>query len=119
VGDAAHVNNPLGGLGLNSGIHDSIMLSGLLGRVIRGEESDATLDLYDQERRPLNIEYVQQDTTSNKRRLEEKLPRARAANFEVLRRTVNDPTSHRGYLLRASLIESGRNSRQATPVAMA
>jgi 3-(3-hydroxy-phenyl)propionate hydroxylase len=60
AGDSAHVNNPLGGLGLNFGIHDAIELADLLGRVL-GEDADpAILDFYDRFRRPLNVEYVQQ-----------------------------------------------------------
>jgi 3-(3-hydroxy-phenyl)propionate hydroxylase len=109
VGDAAHVNNPLGGLGLNFGIHDAIELTGLLGRVLRHEEAVEILDLYDRRRRPLNIEFVQQQTIANKRRLEEKDPVARTKNFEQLAATSADPVAHRAYLLRASLLDSVRN----------
>jgi 3-(3-hydroxy-phenyl)propionate hydroxylase len=115
AGDAAHVNNPLGGLGLNFGIHDAVELSALLGRVLRQEAPPGILDQYDQLRRPLNIEYVQQQTIANKKRLEEKDPAVRAKNDEALRKTVADPVAHRAYLLRASLIESVRN-RQAVGV---
>jgi 2-polyprenyl-6-methoxyphenol hydroxylase-like FAD-dependent oxidoreductase len=108
VGDAAHVNNPLGGLGLNFGIHDAIELTGLLGRVLRHEALVDTLDLYDGHRRPLNIEFVQQQTIANKRRMEEKDPVARIKNFEQLAATAADPPAHRAYLLRASLIDSVR-----------
>jgi 3-(3-hydroxy-phenyl)propionate hydroxylase len=108
VGDAAHVNNPLGGLGLNFGIHDAIELSGLLGRVLRHEAPVNTLDLYDRHRRPLNIAFVQQQTIANKRRMEEKDPVARKNNFEQLAATAADPLAHRAYLLRASLIDSVR-----------
>jgi 2-polyprenyl-6-methoxyphenol hydroxylase-like FAD-dependent oxidoreductase len=108
AGDAAHVNNPLGGLGLNFGIHDVIELSAMLGRVIRDEAAAETLDLYDRRRRPLNVEYVQQQTIANKKRLEEKDPAVRAQGNEMLRRTVADPAAHRAYLLRASLIDSVR-----------
>jgi 3-(3-hydroxy-phenyl)propionate hydroxylase len=108
VGDAAHVNNPLGGLGLNFGIHDAIVLSGLLGRVLRHDAPVDTLDLYDRHRRPLNIEFVQQQTIANKQRMEEKDPVARKKNFEHLAATAADPLAHRAYLLRASLIDSVR-----------
>jgi len=108
AGDAAHVNNPLGGLGLNFGIHDAVELSILLGRVMRHEAPPGILDQYDQLRRPLNIEYVQQQTIANKKRLEEKDPAVRAKNNEALRMTAADPVAHRAYLLRASLIESVR-----------
>ena len=113
AGDAAHVNNPLGGLGLNFGIHDAVELSGLLGRVIRGEASADTLDLYDKHRRPLNIEFVQQQTIANKKRMEEKDPAARARNFEQLAATAADPVAHRAYLLRASLLDSVRKRATA------
>ena len=108
AGDAAHVNNPLGGLGLNFGIHDAIELAALIGRVLRQEAPEAILDQYDQWRRPLNIEYVQQQTIANKKRLEEKDPAVRAKNNEALRMTAADPVAHRAYLLRASLLESVR-----------
>jgi 3-(3-hydroxy-phenyl)propionate hydroxylase len=108
AGDAAHVNNPLGGLGLNFGIHDAMELSHLLGRVLRREASPDILDLYDRHRRPLNVEFVQQQTIANKKRMEEKDPAARARSFEELAVTAADPAAHRAYLLRASLIESVR-----------
>lgn len=110
AGDSAHVNNPLGGLGLNFGIHDAVQLTSLLGRVIRGESPAETLDDYERKRRPLNLEYVQQQTIANKKRLEEKDPVVRAKNNAILRATAADPTAHRAYLLRASLIESVRKS---------
>jgi 3-(3-hydroxy-phenyl)propionate hydroxylase len=113
AGDSAHVNNPLGGLGLNFGIHDAVELSALLGRVLRGEASVQSLDQYDRFRRPLNVEYVQQQTIANKKRLEEKDPAARARSNEALRKTAADPAAHRAYLLRASLIDSVRQRAAA------
>ena len=115
AGDSAHVNNPLGGLGLNFGIHDGVELSSLLGRVIRREVPPDVLDLYDRFRRPLNVEYVQQQTIANKKRLEEKDPAMRAQSNASLRAIAADPAAHRAYLLRASLIDSVRK-RQAEVV---
>jgi len=108
AGDAAHINNPLGGLGLNFGIHDGMELSNLLGQVIRRDAAPNIFDMYDQLRRPLNVEYVQQQTIANKKRLEEKDPEVRAKNNAALRATASDPAAHRAYLLRASLIDSVR-----------
>ena len=51
VGDAAHVNNPVGGMGLNGGIHDAVSLSGKLARVWHGETDAGVLDVYAGERR--------------------------------------------------------------------
>lgn len=108
AGDAAHVNNPIGGLGLNCGIHDAVDLAALLGAVIRCEMPEKALARYDERRRPINIEYVQQQTIANKKRLEEKDADAREANFALLRKTAADPAAHRAFLLRTSLLESVR-----------
>ncbi|MEW6451120.1 MAG: FAD-dependent monooxygenase [Pseudomonadota bacterium] len=113
AGDSAHVNNPLGGLGLNFGIHDAMEITGLLGRVIRKEASPDILDLYDKHRRPLNIEFVQQQTIANKKRMEEKDPAARQRDFDQLRRTADDPASHRAYVRKASLLESVKKRTDA------
>jgi 2-polyprenyl-6-methoxyphenol hydroxylase-like FAD-dependent oxidoreductase len=110
AGDAAHVNNPIGGLGLNCGIHDGVELAQRLARFCNGLAGEDELDLYDRRRRPLNIEFVQTETINNKKRLEEKDPAVRAANFEQLRRTAADPAQHRQFLLRTSLIESVRKA---------
>jgi len=101
-GDAAHVNNPIGGLGLNSGIHEAWHLAGLFGR------GDEALDTYEAVRRPLNIKYVQEQTIANKKRLEERDPAQRAKRFEELRATAEDPQRHKAFLMRASLLESSR-----------
>jgi 3-(3-hydroxy-phenyl)propionate hydroxylase len=99
-GDAAHVNNPIGGLGLNSGIHEAWHLARLLNA---GE-----LDEYERLRRPLNIEYVQEQTIANKKRLEEREPAAREKRFDELRRMADDPAKHKAFLMRASLLQATR-----------
>src|SRR5262249_24184336 len=114
AGDSAHVNNPLGGLGLNFGIHDAVDLAALIGQVLRGEAPASILDQYDRFRRPLNVEDWQQQTIANQKRLEEKDPARRAESNAALRRTAADPAAHRAYLLRASLIDSVRKRAQAT-----
>ena len=101
-GDAAHVNNPIGGLGLNSGIHEAWHLANLLSR------EGADLDEYERRRRPLNIEYVQQQTIANKRRLEERDPAKRAERLAELRATADDAKRHEAFLMRASLLETWR-----------
>jgi 3-(3-hydroxy-phenyl)propionate hydroxylase len=113
AGDSAHVNNPLGGLGLNFGIHDSVEVTSLLGKVIRREAPESILDQYDLHRRPLNVEFVQQQTIANKKRMEEKDPTARQKDQDQLRRTAEDPALHRAYVRRASLIESVRKRETA------
>jgi 3-(3-hydroxy-phenyl)propionate hydroxylase len=98
-GDAAHVNNPIGGLGLNSGIHEAWDLAGCLGK------DPSLLDSYEARRRPLNIKYVQEQTIANKKRLEERDPAQRAKRFAELRETAEDPNRHKAFLMRAALLE--------------
>lgn len=112
AGDAAHVNNPVGGLGLNCGIHDAMELAETLHRVASGQATEDLLGRYERRRRPLNIEYVQQQTVANKKRLEESDPRVRQKNFDELRRTASDPVLHKRFLMRTSLIESVRKARK-------
>ncbi|WP_395350138.1 FAD-dependent oxidoreductase [Variovorax sp. UC122_21] len=109
AGDAAHVNNPLGGMGLNSGIHDAVNLAEKLGAVIDGAAPDL-LDRYVRQRRQTNIEYVQAITIRNKRLLEERDPKVRANRFDELRQIAADPSMAREHLLSSSMINSVRRA---------
>lgn len=111
AGDSAHVNNSVGGLGLNGGIHDAMELVGTLHQVVTGQSDEALLDRYTRRRRTLNIEFVQEQTIANKKRLEERDPRARQARFDELRACAENPASHKEFLLRTSLIASVRKGR--------
>ena len=59
-----------------------------------------------------HVEYVQQQTVVNKKRLEESNPEVRQTNFDELRRTAADPRLHKQFLMRTSLIESVRKARE-------
>jgi 3-(3-hydroxy-phenyl)propionate hydroxylase len=111
AGDSAHVNNSVGGLGLNGGIHDAMELVDTLHQVISKQADDALLDRYTRRRRTLNVEFVQEQTINNKKRLEERDPEAREARFDELRATAEDPQKHKEFLLRTSLIASVRKAR--------
>jgi 3-(3-hydroxy-phenyl)propionate hydroxylase len=106
AGDSAHVNNPIGGMGMNGGIHDGINLAEKLARVIKGEAGEELLDLYSRQRRHAAVEYVQAQTIANKKLMEERDPAARAARFDELRRTAEDPVSAKAYMRRAALFDS-------------
>src|SRR3989475_1274742 len=84
AGDAAHVNNPIGGMGMNGGIHDAINLADKLSAVIKGEADEDLLDRYDRQRRHAAVTYIQAQTIANKRLMEECDPAVRAANFDEL-----------------------------------
>lgn len=111
AGDAAHVNNPLGGMGLNSGIHDGVNLAAKLVDVLEGASLDL-LDRYTRQRRLTNIEYVQAITIRNKRLLEERDPDVRRERLDELRMTAADPAKARDYLLNSSMINSVRRASE-------
>jgi len=104
AGDAAHVNNPLGGMGMNFGIHDAVSLATKLARVINGESEDL-LDLYDRQRRYVANAFLQAMTIQNKRVLEEKDPQKRDERMQEMRATVADPAKARAFLLRTAMFE--------------
>src|SRR5262249_40061873 len=106
AGDAAHVNNPIGGMGMNGGIHDALNFAEKLARVMHGEAEQEELDLYSRQRRHAAVQYVQAQTIANKRLMEERDPAVRAANFDELRRTADDPQAARRYMRRAALLDS-------------
>jgi 3-(3-hydroxy-phenyl)propionate hydroxylase len=106
AGDSAHVNNPIGGMGMNGGIHDAVNLAEKLARVWHGEANEASLDLYSRQRRHAAVEYVQAQTIANKKMMEERDPQARAAHLDELRRTAEDREAARHYMRRAALRDS-------------
>jgi 3-(3-hydroxy-phenyl)propionate hydroxylase len=110
AGDAAHVNNPIGGLGLNCGIHDAMELADTLHQFVSGRADESLLDRYERRRRATNIEFVQEATVANKKRLEESDPVVRRANLDELRARAEDPVRHKAFLMRTSLIESVRKA---------
>jgi len=112
AGDAAHVNNPLGGMGLNSGIHDAMNLTGKLAEVMLHGAPDDLLDRYHRQRRTVNVEYVQAITIRNKRLLEERDPQVRRERLDELRATVADAQAHRQYLINSSMIASVRRANE-------
>jgi 3-(3-hydroxy-phenyl)propionate hydroxylase len=105
AGDAAHVNNPLGGMGMNSGIHDGLNLAEKLIEAWNGADHEPLFARYDRQRRPMAEKYVQAQSINNKRILQETDPEARKARLDELRDTVADEEKHRAYLLRASLVQ--------------
>ena len=106
AGDAAHVNNPIGGMGLNGGIQDAVNLSNKLIEVMLEGKSDRLLDLYDLQRRTVAVEFVQEQSIANKKRLEESDPAARQKNLDELSRIAADPERARKFLLRTAMIAS-------------
>ena len=114
AGDAAHINNPLGGMGMNFGLHDSFNLTEKLAKIWHEGASHDLLDLYDRQRRTVAQEYLQRQTIENKKNIEQKDPAARAQFYEELRGILADPDKLHSYLLRVAMIEGIRRSNSIT-----
>jgi 3-(3-hydroxy-phenyl)propionate hydroxylase len=110
AGDSAHVNSPIGAMGMNSGVHDAFNLADKLAGILRGMLPETALDRYERQRRHVAVQHTQQQTIRNKKLLAEKDPAVRARNHDELRRTAEDPKLARAFLLRTSLIESLREA---------
>jgi len=106
AGDAAHVNNPIGGMGMNGGIHDAVNLADKLADVWFGRADESVFDRYTRQRRKAQIDFVQSQSIQNKKTLEEKDPAIRRKHLDDLRRTSEDVARHKAFLYRSSLIDS-------------
>jgi 2-polyprenyl-6-methoxyphenol hydroxylase-like FAD-dependent oxidoreductase len=66
AGDAAHVHSPLGGQGMNTGIHDAYNLGWKIAMVARGHMNEDLLDTYHEERFPIGQRLVQATSMGTK-----------------------------------------------------
>jgi 3-(3-hydroxy-phenyl)propionate hydroxylase len=112
AGDAAHINNPLGGMGMNGGIHDAVNLTSRLVAIYEGRAADHELDRYDAQRRSVTLESVQTQTIQNKRDLEAKDEASQAEFRDRLRGIAADPDARKRYLERVSMIASLRRAEE-------
>jgi 3-(3-hydroxy-phenyl)propionate hydroxylase len=112
MGDAAHINNPLGGMGMNGGIHDAINLTSRLVDIWQGKvaptAAEAELERYDRQRRLVTLEYIEKQTIQNKRNLESDGSEFR----DSLKEIAADPGRTRDYLLRVAMITSLRRAQE-------
>ena len=106
AGDSAHVNSPIGGMGMNSGVHDAINLGEKLCNILAGGATDDILDRYSRQRRHVAINHTKAQTERNKKLLAEKDPAVRKKNHDQVKRTAEDPAICRDFMLRTSLINS-------------
>ncbi|WP_421730077.1 FAD-dependent oxidoreductase [Brevundimonas sp.] len=107
AGDAAHVNNPVGGMGMNGGIHDAVNLADKLAMIwFDGADADALLDRYTRQRRKAQIDGVQAQSIANKQLLDEQDPAARAIKLDGIRKAAADPVLHDAFIRRACMIDS-------------
>ncbi len=106
VGDAVHLNSPMGGFGMNSGIHDAVNLGAKLVDILRHGADDELLGLYERQRRTVTQNFVQAQTIENTRMMREGWGVQRAERRSAMSRLMNDPGARRAYLLKQSMFAS-------------
>jgi 2-polyprenyl-6-methoxyphenol hydroxylase-like FAD-dependent oxidoreductase len=111
AGDAAHLNSPSGGMGMNGGLHDAFNLCDKLVQVIGGAH-DSLLDRYGRQRRPIAQEQILAQAHQNRTRMQERDPAARRRTLADLQAVAADPFRARDYLLRSSMIAGLRQAEQ-------
>ena len=108
AGDAAHLNNPLGGMGLNGGLQDVLSLVPKLVELWNGRAPEGALDAYEAQRRPEAIHAINAITARNKKLMEERDPQVRQRNLRQMAEIASDPKRAYDYMLEASMITSLR-----------
>jgi 3-(3-hydroxy-phenyl)propionate hydroxylase len=111
-GDSAHVNNPLGGMGMNGGIHDAINLGEKLVAYRDGDVGDEALDLYDRQRRIICKEFVQKQSIANKKAIENRDVQAQKVAQQKYMKAAADPVLAKDFLRQTSMIDSVEASYQ-------
>jgi 3-(3-hydroxy-phenyl)propionate hydroxylase len=106
IGDAVHLNSPMGGFGMNSGIHDAINLGGKLVDILRNGAGDSLLGLYERQRRTVTQNFVQAQTIENTRMMREGWGAQREERRLAMDRLMRDAVARRAFLLKQSMFTS-------------
>ncbi|MFC6584954.1 FAD-dependent oxidoreductase [Sulfitobacter aestuariivivens] len=109
AGDAAHLNSPKGGMGMNGGIHDAWCLADLLIEVANGGDP-ARLERYEAQRRPIARDDIVAQADKNRARMNTTDEAERHAYLKSLQEIAADPVKAREFLLRSSMIEGLRRA---------
>ncbi|MCH9695355.1 MAG: FAD-dependent monooxygenase [Gammaproteobacteria bacterium] len=114
IGDACHINNPLGGMGMNGGLHDAFCLGEKFDAIYNeGADYHDALAHYDRQRKDVAVRFVQEHTIQNKKLMESTDPDIQKKRQKMLMRTAADPMAAREFLLERAMINCLRDSQAA------
>jgi 3-(3-hydroxy-phenyl)propionate hydroxylase len=110
AGDAAHLNPPSGGMGMNGGIHDAVRLAACLAQAIKTGDPDV-LAAYEAERRPIVAADIIEQAGANRARMAEQDYQKRRQQVLDLQKVAADKAQARDYLLKSSMITGLRRAQ--------
>lgn len=106
AGDSAHLNNPLGGFGMNGGLHDAWNLAEKLDGIMNHKKDEDLLNLYDRQRRTVMNDFIQKQTIRNKKMIEETGDANYSSEWMRMRNLHENENERRDYMLRQSMTQS-------------
>jgi 3-(3-hydroxy-phenyl)propionate hydroxylase len=106
IGDSAHLNNPLGGFGMNSGIHDAWNLCSKIVETYAGDDGPGLFDRFDRQRRAITHSFVQTQTKQNMELMRASPEASQQKLKERMQRLHGNAEERRDYLLYQSMIKS-------------
>ncbi len=111
AGDAAHLNSPSGGMGMNGGVHDAFNLTDKITQVWRGADA-SLLDRYERQRRPAALEQIIAQADANRKRMRETDSARRIEILSGLKAIVADRARLHAHLLKTSMITGLREAEK-------
>jgi 3-(3-hydroxy-phenyl)propionate hydroxylase len=106
IGDAAHLNNPLGGFGMNSGVHDAFNLCDKLVKILKEGANADLLNVFDRQRRTVTHSFTQAQTIQNMEMMRGGQSEAHGRRRQEMKAIRDDDSRRRSYLLRQAMFES-------------
>lgn len=110
AGDAAHLNTPNGGLGMNCGVHDAMNLTEKIHDVWHGRAGMDVFDRYTRQRKTIATEYVHKMSDANHHRMRERDPDKRRAIMDDFKRITADDALMKDWLMNSSMINAVRHA---------
>jgi 2-polyprenyl-6-methoxyphenol hydroxylase-like FAD-dependent oxidoreductase len=105
AGDAAHLNSPSGGMGMNGGLHDAHSVTEKIDKIWQGADYAALFDLYSRQRKPIAEEQIIKQADQNRKRMTEKDPTKRKQSLAEMQAIANDPAKCKAFLMKSSMFE--------------
>jgi 2-polyprenyl-6-methoxyphenol hydroxylase-like FAD-dependent oxidoreductase len=114
AGDAAHINSPSGGMGLNGGLHDAFAVADVLIDVVKRGAAESRLDLYDRKRRPIAYDEILLQSDKNRARMNEPDPVRRRQIMDEFKAITSDRQRMKTYLMKSSMFDGVRRAAAVT-----